>query len=68
MTLRVFKQIDGSRILVTAERFPQELDGRSWRIDVNGYPDNALSAQVRRDGPVLGRLTGSLRVAAPSEG
>jgi hypothetical protein len=57
MTLRVFKEVGGSRILVApAERFPSELDRRLWQIDVTGYPDNALAAQVRRDGFVFGRL------------
>lgn len=62
MTLRVFKEVGGGRILVAlADRFPQELDRRSWRSDATGYPDNALSAQVCRDGYVLGRLIRPLR-------
>ncbi len=57
MTVRVFKEVGRSRILVApAERFPENLDRRLWQIDASGFPDNALSAQVRRDGFVLGRL------------
>ncbi|KWV58211.1 hypothetical protein AS156_36030 [Bradyrhizobium macuxiense] len=57
MTLRVFREVGGSRVLVTpTERFPKELDPRLWRLDATGYPDNAVAARVRRDGPVYGRL------------
>lgn len=57
MSLRVFREVGGSRILVApAERFPQEFDQRLWQIDATGYADNALAAQVRRDGFAFGPL------------
>jgi len=59
MTARIFKEVGGSRILVAPaepELFPREFDRQLWRLDATGHPDNALAAQVRRDGFVLGRV------------
>jgi hypothetical protein len=68
MTLRVFKAVSGSGILVTLPNcFPEEFDRRLWR-DAIGYPDNALSAQVRSDGFVLGRLIGDIEAAGRHDG